>query len=82
MSWTPEQLCEYLDIESARIVEEAKTKAGLDTVTFAGTVTGFLLKTAFALAAKHGMPRSVLESQIGGMIRSAWVNAARKSLGS
>jgi len=78
MSWTPEQLCEYLDIESERIILDAKAKAGLDEVAFAGTVGGFLLKTAMALSAKHGMSRSVMEQAIGGIIHEAWTKNARK----
>ena len=78
MSWTPEQLCEYLDVESERIILEAKARAGLDDVTFAGTVGGFLLKTAMALSAKHGMPRSVMEQAIGGIIHEAWTKGRTK----
>jgi hypothetical protein len=76
MAWTADELQDHLDAELSRVIEEARRRADLDALTFAGTVSGFLLKTGLALAAKHNAPRSVVEGQMGAMIADAYARDA------
>lgn len=71
-AWSTDDLQEHLDIELAQVVEDARRRASMESVTFSGTVSGFLLRTGLALAAKHGAPRSVVEVQLSHMIQETW----------
>jgi hypothetical protein len=70
--WTVDELQEYLDIELSRVVDAAKARAGLDAVTFSGTVSGFLIKTGLALAVHGGAPRNVVENAMSASIADAY----------
>ena len=71
-AWSTDNLQEHLDIELAQVVEDARRRASMDGVTFTGTVSGLLLRTGLALAAKHGAPRSVVEVQLSHLIQETW----------
>lgn len=64
-AWSTDDLQEHLDIELAQVVEDTRRRAGMDAVTFSGTVSGFLLRNGLALAAKHGAPTERRRSSAG-----------------
>ncbi|HYX21794.1 MAG TPA: hypothetical protein VFA98_13190 [Thermoanaerobaculia bacterium] len=60
-----EQLNAWVDDKFAEVVLEAKRLTpDMDPVERAGTIAGMLMKTAIALAAKHGAPREIIEQSI------------------
>lgn len=60
-----EQLNAWVDDKFAEVVLEAKRLTpDMDPVERAGTIAGMLMKTAIALAAKHGAPREIIELSI------------------
>lgn len=59
------QLHVWLDEKFEGVVLEAKKLTpDMDPVERAGTIAGMLMKTAIALAAKHGAPREIIEQSI------------------
>jgi hypothetical protein len=59
------QLHTWLDDKFADVVLEAKKLTpDMDPIERAGTIAGMLMKTAIALAAKHGAPREIIEQSI------------------
>lgn len=60
-----QQLHVWLDekFESA-VLEAKRLTPDMDPVERAGTIAGMLMKTAIALAAKHGAPREIIEQSI------------------
>jgi hypothetical protein len=55
---------EFLDVNLTKVIDEARKTHGADQIRFAGTVSGFLIKTGIALAARNGAPRPVLEEAL------------------
>lgn len=75
---TADELSEFLDVNFARIVEEAgKLSPELDPVMRAGTIAGFLIKTGIALAAKNGAPEAVMRRAVDNMISEAFEALSR-----
>jgi hypothetical protein len=55
----------YLDENFTRVIENAKKLTpGMDEVTRAGFIAGFLMKTGIKLAHKHGAPRDIIETSL------------------
>ena len=68
-----DQLHAWLDENFAGVVEEAeRLTPGMDDVERAGTIAGMLMKTAIALAAKHGAPREIIERSIAETIEDCY----------
>jgi len=60
-----EQLHAWLDSEMSVVAEEAKALTpDMDEIERAGTISGMLMKSALALAHKHGAPRAIVEQSI------------------
>ncbi len=58
-------LHEYLDVNFARVVENAKKLTpGMDEITRAGLIAGFMTKSGIKLAHKHGAPRDIIETSL------------------
>ncbi len=72
---TPEELCEFLDIEFARVIEQAKTRADFGRTEFAGSAAGMIIKTGLQLAADHGAPERVMRDMTAGAIGEAYLLA-------
>jgi hypothetical protein len=58
-------LHEYLDVNFARVIENAKKLTPeMDERTRAGAIAGFLMKTGVKLAHAHGAPRDIVETSL------------------
>lgn len=58
-------LHKYLDENFARVIQNAKKLTpGMDEISRAGTIAGFLMKTGIKLAAEHGAPRETVETSL------------------
>ena len=66
------ELQDYLDIRVTTVINDAKRLAGMHPIEFAGTVTGFLMKTALLIARSHGAPRDVIEEETQVAIRECY----------
>jgi hypothetical protein len=61
---TPQQLCDELDKLVSKGIASVRVQAlgaGMNEVDFAGTVSGFLIKTGALLALQHGCPKHILQ---------------------
>ena len=69
---TQAELQEQLDIRMTKVIEELRKEAGMESVTFSGGVTGFMLKTGIAIAIRDGCPRRVLLKTTTGLIENGY----------
>ncbi len=69
---TADELCEYLDIEFSRVVDEAtRQTSGMDATMRAATISGFLIKTGIKLSVKH-VPQDVAEMAVLEVVREQY----------
>ena len=75
MEMNTTELQEYLDIHVTTVIDDAKRLAGMHPIEFAGTVTGFLMKTALLIARNNGAHRDVIEEGTQVAIRECYESA-------
>ncbi|VVB55163.1 Uncharacterised protein [uncultured archaeon] len=67
------ELNDLLDIKVAAAITECKEAYGEgDSITFKGSVAGFLIKTGIYLAAEGGCPNKILRNQLNEAIKEAY----------
>ena len=74
---TPTELQEELDKRMSLVIEQLRREANMGSVSFSGGVTGFLLKTAVALAVEGGCPKKVLLKSMQDIIQESYEPEAR-----